>query len=70
VFTDRQKLVQLQKKLEQERGRIIANRSALPAGGGLPGEMIRELADIEVAARAVAAELARHSPRLGYGSVA
>jgi hypothetical protein len=70
VSTDRQKLMQLQKKLEQERGRIIANRSVLPTDNSLPTQVVRELADIELAARAVAAELARHSPRLGYGSVA
>ena len=34
----------------------------------LPAQVIRELADIDLAARAVAAELTRHTPRLGYGS--
>jgi hypothetical protein len=68
VKNDRENLVRLQNSLEQERARILANRSAVAAGKGLSAQTIRELAEIDVAARAVAAELARHTPRLGYGS--
>ncbi len=66
---DREKLVRLLERLEKERGRILADQSTLLAGERLPAQLmlIRELADIDVAARAIAAELARHTPRLGYG---
>jgi hypothetical protein len=66
--TDRNKLLGLQKRLEEERGRILADPDALAAGERLPARLIRELADIDLATRAVAAELARHTPRRGYGS--
>ncbi|HXC88958.1 MAG TPA: hypothetical protein VNV18_02230 [Stellaceae bacterium] len=65
--TEREKLVRLQASLETERGRILAGHSAR-ATERLPAHVIRELADIDLAARAVAAELTRHAPRLGYGS--
>jgi hypothetical protein len=64
---DHEKLVRLQERLEKERGRILADQSALAASERLPAQLIRELADIDCAARAVAAELARHAARLGYG---
>jgi hypothetical protein len=66
---DRDRLVRLQQNLEQERGRILARPRIAGANERLSPQLIRELADIEVVARAVAAELARHTPRLGYGSV-
>lgn len=66
--TDRNTLVRLQKTLEAERGRLLAAPSAHALGERLPARVIRELAEIDVAARAVAAELARRTPRLGYGS--
>jgi hypothetical protein len=65
---DRETLVRLQDKLAKERGRILADPRSLMASERIPQQMIRELADIDFAARAVAAELARHRPRLGYGS--
>lgn len=66
--TDRDTLLRLQKRLETERGRLLAAPIPSPAGERLPARVIRELADIDIAARAVAAELARRTPRLGYGS--
>ena len=66
--TDRNALLRLQKRLEEERGRLLAIPDALAAGERLPQRLIRELADLDLAARAVAAELARRTPRLGYGS--
>jgi hypothetical protein len=66
--TDREKLVRLQERLERDRGRILADQRALATSDRLPAQLIRELADIDFAARAVAAELTRHTPRLGYGS--
>jgi hypothetical protein len=68
VKMDRETLVRLQVKLAKERGRILADPGPLTASERIPQQMIRELADIDFAARAVAAELARHRPRLGYGS--
>lgn len=66
--TDRDRLLRLQKRLEAERGRLLAAPGPQAMGERLPARVIRELADIDIAARAVAAELARHTPRLGYGS--
>jgi hypothetical protein len=66
---DREKLLRLQRKLEQERGRILAGPRAAGTNDRLSPQLIRELADIDVAARAVAAELSRRTPRLGYGSL-
>lgn len=63
---DCEKLVRLQEIGEAAR-RILADQSTLLAGERLPAQLIRELADIDVAARAIAAELARHTSRLGYG---
>jgi hypothetical protein len=66
--TNRETLARLQASLENQRGRILAGQSAARASERLPAQVIRELADIDLAARAVAAELTRHTPRLGYGS--
>lgn len=66
---DRDRLVRLQQKLEQERRRILAGPRIVGSSDRISPQLVRELADIDVVARAVAAELARHSPRLGYGSV-
>ncbi|HUC09898.1 MAG TPA: hypothetical protein VL985_05675 [Stellaceae bacterium] len=66
---NREKLLRLQRKLEHERGRILAGSRTTGAGDQLSPQLIREIADIDVAARAVAAELSLHTPRLGYGSV-
>ncbi|HEY3912160.1 MAG TPA: hypothetical protein VGM07_20065 [Stellaceae bacterium] len=68
--TDREKLVRLQQKLERERGRILAGQSVMAGTERLPSQLIRELAEIDFAAHAVAAELSRRTPRLGYGSEA
>jgi hypothetical protein len=69
MMFDRDRLVRLQQKLEQERGRILTAPRVVGASERLSPQLIRELADIDVVARAIAAELARHTPRLGYGSV-
>lgn len=66
--TKREQLMLLQEQLAVERGRILADTSAFAGRNRLPAQLIRALADIDSAARAVAAELARHMPRLGYGS--
>ncbi|MGH7047076.1 MAG: hypothetical protein ACREE2_11895 [Stellaceae bacterium] len=66
----REKLERLQHRLVQERGRILAEQGGLAVTGRLPAQLLRELADLDIAARAVAAEITRHSPRLGYGSEA
>lgn len=66
---DREELVRLQERLERERGRILADEGASAVTARLPTQVIRELADIDVAARSVAAEITRRTPRLGYGSV-
>ncbi len=63
---DREKLVRLLERLEKERGRILADQSALSANERLPAQLISDLADIDCAVRAVAAEPAQHTPRLGY----
>lgn len=68
--TDRDTLLRLQKRLETERGRLLAAPGPQVVGEQLPARLIRELADIDIATRAVAAELARRTPRLGYGSEA
>jgi len=68
--TQRETLVRLQDRIEQERGRILADHQALRANGRLPAQLIHELAELDIAARAVAAEITRHSPRLGFGSEA
>jgi hypothetical protein len=65
---DHEQLASLQKRLAKERARILANQGELLESGELPAQLIRELADIDFAARAVAAELDRHTPHLGYGS--
>ena len=64
---DRKKLVHLHERLETERRRILADQTALAESERLPARLIRELADIEGAARAVAAEIGRHTPKVGYG---
>jgi hypothetical protein len=68
--TNRENLVRLQERLENERARILADQSWVAASERLPSRLIRELADIEFAAHAVAAELTRQTPRLGHGSEA
>jgi hypothetical protein len=67
---DREELLRLHETLVEERARILADPSAHAPGGRLPPQLIRELADIDSATRAVAAELARHIPKVGYGSEA
>jgi hypothetical protein len=67
---NREKLERLQEKLEQERARVLAGSDTPTANEHLPLQLIRELAEIDSASRAVAAELARHIPRVGYGSEA
>lgn len=67
--TNRDNLVRLQATLERQRQRILTSHAAYPGSDRVPAHVIRELADIDLAARAVAAELTRHTPRLGYGSV-
>jgi hypothetical protein len=65
---NREKLFRLHERLVEERARILADPSAHAAGDRLPPQLIRELADIDSATRAVAAELDRHTPKVGYGS--
>lgn len=65
---DRESLQRLQERLVEERVRVLADPDARIAGGHLPRQLIRELAEIDSATRAVAAELARRRPRVGYGS--
>jgi hypothetical protein len=65
---NRKNLERLQEKLEQERARMLADPHVITAGEHLPRQLIRELAEIDSATRAVAAELARRRPRVGYGS--
>lgn len=65
---DREELVRLQERLERERGRILADEGVSAVTGRLPAQLVRDLADIDVAARSVAAEITRRTPRLGYGS--
>jgi hypothetical protein len=67
---DREQLVRLQERLERERGRILADEAVSALIGRLPAQLIRELADIDIAARSVAAEITRRTPRLGFGSEA
>jgi hypothetical protein len=67
VTMEQEKLVQLHERLQAERRRILGNSTAIAESESLPAGLIRELADIEGAARAVAAEIARHSPKVGYG---
>jgi hypothetical protein len=67
---NRESLERLQEKLEQERARVLADPNVLSAGEHLPRQLIRELAEIDSATRAVTAELARRRPRVGYGSEA
>jgi hypothetical protein len=67
---DRRQLVRLQGKLERERDRILTDRRVIAENGGLPAQLIRELAEVDFASRAVAAEIDRRRPRLGYGSEA
>jgi hypothetical protein len=64
----RENLQRLQEKLVEERARVLGEQNALTAGEHLPRQLIRELAEIDSATRAVAAELARRRPRVGYGS--
>ncbi len=64
----RESLQRLQERLVEERARVLADPNALTAGEHLPRQLIRELAEIDSATRAVAAELARRRPRVGYGS--
>jgi hypothetical protein len=66
--TEREKLMRLQEIAEKERGRILADQSTLEAREKLPEQLIRELADVDLAAHAIAAELTRHTPRPGRGS--
>jgi len=68
VTIDREQLVRLYERLETERGRILAEQRSLAESERPPAQLIRDLADIEGAVRAVAAEIARHTPRLGYGT--
>lgn len=67
---DRENLERLQERLQEERARMLADPSMLSAGEHLPRQLIRELAELDSATRAVAAELARRRPRVGYGSEA
>ncbi len=67
---DREKLVRLQERLALERGRILAEKGAFALNERLPAQAIRELAEIDIAARSVAAEISRRTPRLGHGSEA
>jgi hypothetical protein len=64
----RENLQRLQERLMEKRARMLADPNALTAGEYLPQQLIRELAEIDSATRAVAAELARRRPRVGYGS--
>ena len=64
---NRETLVHLQESLVRERERILADQSAV-ASDRPAATLIRELAEIDSATRAVTAELARHTPRVGYGS--
>jgi hypothetical protein len=63
---DHETLVRLHERLETERRRILADQT-LAENERLPAQFIHELADIGGAARAVAAEIARHTPKAGYG---
>jgi hypothetical protein len=65
---NREKLTRLHKRLVEERARVLGDPSAHAAGDRLPPQQVRELADIDGATRAVAAELDRHTPKVGYGS--
>lgn len=65
--TDREKLVQIHERFETERRRILADPAMLADGERVPPRLIRKLADIDGAARAVAAEIARHTPKVGSG---
>ena len=64
----RKSLQRLQERLVEERARVLADPNVLTSGEHLPPQLIRELAEIDSATRAVAAELARRSARVGYGS--
>ncbi len=63
-----EELLHLQERLVEERARILADPSAHAVGERVPSHLIRELAEIDSATRAVAAELARHTPSVGHGS--
>jgi hypothetical protein len=63
-----EELLHLQERLVEERARILADPSAHVVGERLRPQLIRELAEIDSATRAVAAELARHTPSVGHGS--
>jgi hypothetical protein len=65
---DRLQLVRLQEKLDRERDRILADRRVSAENDRLPAQLIRDLAEVDFASRAVAAEIDRRRPRLGYGS--
>jgi hypothetical protein len=65
---DRESLQRLQEKLVEERARVLADPNVLTGDQHLPRQLIRELAEIDSATHAVAAELARRRPRVGYGS--
>jgi hypothetical protein len=66
---NREMLMRFHKKLLRQRERILADQAAL-ASEQPPHELIRELAEVDAATRAVGAELARRTPRVGYGSEA
>jgi hypothetical protein len=66
--TKRDELLHLQERLVEERGRILADPSVHVAGDRPSAQLIRQLAEIDSATRAVTAELARHIPSVGHGS--
>jgi hypothetical protein len=68
LATKREELLRLQERLVEERARVLADPSAHAAGEPVPPELIRQLAEIDSATRAVTAELARHIPSVGRGS--
>ena len=63
-------LLALAKRLEAERSRIVELLLAAPEDQPLNSDLLGKLAVVQGACAAVAAEIEKHTPTVGYGSEA
>jgi hypothetical protein len=68
MSASRDALLELHKRVVAERGRVAQELAALPAGGPLPMDAMRELAVLNGAAMGLAEEIELHTPKIGHGA--
>jgi hypothetical protein len=60
-------LIELQRRVAAERGRIVRELASIADSDALPGDSLRHLALLNGAAGAIAEEIEQHTPKIGHG---